>query len=60
MYIARLKAADMRMSMDGKGRALDTIFTERLWKTITRSTAAFWIQYQINGTIIKCPISCCI
>ena len=24
----------MRISMDGKGRALDNIFTERLWRTV--------------------------
>jgi putative transposase len=33
-YIALLKAADVKISMDGKGRALDNIFTERLWRTI--------------------------
>ncbi len=33
-YLERLKAANVRISMDGKGRALDTIFTERLWRTI--------------------------
>jgi len=25
---------DMQISMDGKGRALDNIFTERLWRTV--------------------------
>jgi putative transposase len=24
----------VRISMDSKGRALDTIFTERLWRTV--------------------------
>jgi len=33
-YIARLEAAEVRISMDGKGRALDNIFTERLWRTV--------------------------
>ncbi len=33
-YIERLKAAEVQISMDGKGRALDNIFTERLWRTI--------------------------
>lgn len=33
-YLERLKAANVRISMDGKGRALDNIFTERLWRTI--------------------------
>jgi len=33
-YIERLLAANVQVSMDGKGRALDNIFTERLWRTI--------------------------
>jgi len=30
-----LLSHDVRISMDSKGRALDNIFTERLWRTIT-------------------------
>ena len=33
-YIERLKQAHVQISMDGKGRALDNIFTERLWRTV--------------------------
>jgi putative transposase len=33
-YIERLLARDVRISMDGKGRALDNVFTERLWRTV--------------------------
>ncbi len=33
-YIGLLKEAGTQISMDGKGRALDNIFTERLWRTI--------------------------
>ena len=33
-YIDRLLAAEVRISMDGKGDALDNIFTERLWRTV--------------------------
>lgn len=33
-YLDRLLDANVRISMDGKGRALDNIFTERLWRTI--------------------------
>jgi putative transposase len=33
-YLDLLKAHDVRISMDGRGRALDNIFTERLWRTI--------------------------
>ena len=33
-YTDLLKEASVRISMDGKNRALDNIFTERLWRTI--------------------------
>ena len=33
-YLALLQVAHVQMSMDGKGRALDNIFTERLWRTV--------------------------
>jgi putative transposase len=33
-YISVLLAAGVQISMDGKGRALDNIFTERLWRTV--------------------------
>src|SRR5688572_4227174 len=33
-YTQRLLAADVQISMDGKGRALDSIFTERLWRNV--------------------------
>lgn len=33
-YIERLLAKNVSISMDGRGRALDNIFTERLWRTV--------------------------
>jgi len=33
-YIDRLKAAQVQISMDGKGRAADNIFTERFWRSL--------------------------
>lgn len=33
-FTSRLKAADIRISWDGRGRALDTIFVERLWRRV--------------------------
>lgn len=33
-YIQRLKAANVRISWDGRGRALDNIFVERLWRSV--------------------------
>lgn len=33
-FLAPLKAAEIQISMDGKGRAIDNIFIERLWRTV--------------------------
>ena len=33
-FTAHLLAAGVRISMDGRGRAFDNIFTERLWRTV--------------------------
>ena len=33
-FIEALKSANIRISMDGRGRALDNVFTERLWRTV--------------------------
>lgn len=33
-YCALLRDAKVQISMDGKGRALDNIFTERLWRSV--------------------------
>ena len=33
-FTARLQKGGVRMSMDGRGRALDTVCVERLWRTV--------------------------
>src|ERR671933_202150 len=33
-FTGRLQAAEVRISMAGRGRALDNIFAERLWRTV--------------------------
>ena len=33
-FTSRLESAEIRISMDGRGRALDNIFIERLWRTV--------------------------
>lgn len=33
-FTGRLAAAGIRISMDGRGRALDHVFVERLWRTV--------------------------
>ena len=33
-YLDRLRPLEVQLSMDGRGRALDNIFTERLWRSV--------------------------
>jgi len=33
-YTQQLEAAGVQISMDGRGRALDTIFSERFWRSL--------------------------
>lgn len=33
-FVGRLESAGVSVSMDGKGRALDNVFVERLWRTV--------------------------
>jgi len=33
-YLALFEDTSVQISMDGKGRALDNVFTERLWRTV--------------------------
>lgn len=34
LYIKLLQEAEVKISMDGKGRALDNVFTERFWRSL--------------------------
>jgi putative transposase len=33
-FTSRLETENIQISMDGRGRALDNVFTERLWRTV--------------------------
>lgn len=33
-FTGRLEAAGIRISMDGRGRALDNVFVERVWRSV--------------------------
>jgi len=33
-YVEKVKSADVKVSMDGRGRVFDNIFTERLWRSL--------------------------
>ena len=34
-WVERVRTAGAQVSMDGRGRAMDNIFTQRLWRTVT-------------------------
>jgi putative transposase len=33
-YLEAVEAAEVRVSMDGRGRCLDNVFIERLWRSL--------------------------
>jgi putative transposase len=41
-YTSRLEAAGAKVSMDGKGRCLDNVFVERLWRTVKYEEIYIW------------------
>jgi putative transposase len=44
-FTARLKHSGIRLSMDGRGRALDNVFVERLWRSV-KYEAVYRRDYQ--------------
>jgi putative transposase len=44
-FTGRLTAAGIQMSMDGRGRALDNVFVERLWRTV-KYEEVYWKDYE--------------
>ena len=51
-FVNRLKAADGRISWDGRGRALDNIFVERLWRSV-KYEEVYIKDYQTIGEAEK-------
>ena len=41
-FTGRLEAAGAKVSMDGKGRCLDNVFVERLWRTVKYEYVYLW------------------
>jgi putative transposase len=41
-YTARLQSAGAKVSMDGKGRCLDNVFVERLWRSVKYEEIYLW------------------
>ena len=44
-YIQRLEDHDIQISMDGRGRALDNVFVERLWRSV-KYEEVFFQEYE--------------
>jgi putative transposase len=47
-FLAILESKAIRISMDGRGRALDNVFIERLWRSLKYED--FYIKDYSNGT----------
>jgi putative transposase len=41
-FTSRVEAAGAKVSMDGKGRCLDNVFVERLWRTVKYEHVYLW------------------
>ena len=41
-FTSKLEAAGAKVSMDGKGRCLDNVFVERLWRTVKYEEIYLW------------------
>jgi putative transposase len=50
-FTGRLLAEDIRISMDGRGRALDNIFVERLWRSV-KQEEVYIRDYQNVGEAV--------
>ena len=48
-FTGRLEAAGVAISMDGRGRALDNVFVERLWRTV-KYEDVYLRDYASRGT----------
>jgi putative transposase len=41
-YVSRVRMSGAQVSMDGKGRCLDNVFVERLWRTVKYEEVYIW------------------
>jgi putative transposase len=41
-FVSRVRASGARMSMDGRGRWLDNVFVERLWRSVKYEEVYLW------------------
>jgi putative transposase len=55
LFLAAWQQRHVRVSMDGKGRALDNIFTERLWRTIKYENV--YLQEYQSPREVRCGLA---
>jgi putative transposase len=51
-FTGRLEQAQVHISMDGRGRALDNVFTERLWRTV-KYEDIYLKEYPTGAELVK-------
>ena len=47
-WIAVLESAGVRVSMDGKGRRMDNVFIERLWRSVRHEGVYLWAPESVH------------
>jgi putative transposase len=50
-FTGRLEAAGAKVSMDGRGRCLDNVFVERLWRTVKYEYVYLWRPEAVSALV---------
>jgi putative transposase len=50
-FTSRVEAAGAKVSMDGKGRCLDNVFVERLWRTVKYEYVYLWRPEAVSALV---------
>jgi putative transposase len=48
-FVSRITTAGVRMSMDGRGRWLDNVFVERLWRSVKYEEVYIWRHETVSA-----------
>ena len=72
-FTTTLRDAEVRISMDGRGRWMDNVFIERLWRSLKYGSAVFLNAFETGGAArdwdrpvarllqsAKTPLGCCV
>jgi putative transposase len=50
-FTGRLESAGIKVSMDGRGRCLDNVFVERLWRTVKYEYVYLWCPEEVAALV---------